>query len=65
MDWQQKNQETGHKTLFPMVTSNPHTCGSLLTVFLLILTGCSTLRTHQLHYGGTDTRAAIVELMSA
>ena len=55
MDWQQKNQETGQKTLFPMVTPNPHTCGSLLTVFLLILTGCSTLRTHQLHYGGTDT----------
>lgn len=55
MDRQQKNQETGQKTLFPMVTPNPHTCGSLLTVFLLILTGCSTLRTHQLHYGGTDT----------
>ncbi|MFL2876255.1 MAG: hypothetical protein ACJZ86_00165 [Pontiellaceae bacterium] len=38
-----------------MVTSNPHTRGSLITVLLLILTGCSTLRTHQLHYGGTDT----------
>ena len=38
-----------------MVTPNPHTCGSLVTVLLLILTGCSTLRTHQLHYGGTDT----------
>ena len=55
MDWQQKNQETGQKTLFPMVTPNPHKCGSLVTVLLLILTGCSNLRTHQLHYGGTDT----------
>jgi hypothetical protein len=38
-----------------MVTRNPHTRGALITMVLLTLTGCSTLRTHQLHYGGTDT----------